>query len=103
MEWRRLSTASRAVAVRRFWVFVAGAAVAFAGCSVGTARPSGTATSGLGGSTVLTAPPTSADLTSLAADAYVWGSPLVISMRTVQTFARLLGVNHLTAQQALSD
>ncbi|HEY3834686.1 MAG TPA: DUF1254 domain-containing protein [Acidimicrobiia bacterium] len=39
---------------------------------------------------------------SLAAQAYVWGSPLVITERTLQTFARLFGVNRVFSQGALS-
>ncbi len=46
---------------------------------------------------------TSSDPVSLAADAYVWGSPLVITERTLQTFSRLVGVNRLFWQQKLSD
>ncbi len=43
------------------------------------------------------------DPAALAADAYVWGSPLVITERTLQTFARLVGLNRLTWQTKLSD
>ncbi len=39
----------------------------------------------------------------LAAQAYVWGQPLVISMRTAQRFAQLFGLDHLTNQRTLSD
>jgi hypothetical protein len=39
---------------------------------------------------------------SVATTAYVWGSPLVITERTLQTFARLFGVNHLFTQGALA-
>ncbi|HEY1741513.1 MAG TPA: DUF1254 domain-containing protein, partial [Acidimicrobiia bacterium] len=39
---------------------------------------------------------------SLAAQAYVWGSPLVITERTMQTYAQLLGVNRVFSQSALS-
>jgi len=39
---------------------------------------------------------------TLAAQAYVWGLPLVVSMRTAQLFARLLGVNHLSNEPNLS-
>lgn len=38
----------------------------------------------------------------LAAEAYVAGYPLVVSMRTLQRFAGFLGTNDLTWQQALS-
>lgn len=47
--------------------------------------------------------PQSARQVALAADAYVWGMPLVVSMRTVETFARVIGVDHLANQQQLSD
>jgi hypothetical protein len=40
---------------------------------------------------------------ALAAQAYVWGQPLVISMRTAQHFAQLFGLDHLTNQRTLSD
>jgi len=39
----------------------------------------------------------------VAAEAYVWGSPLVVSMRTAREFAQLFGVNHLYNEQQLSD
>ncbi len=45
----------------------------------------------------------SQDTSAIAADAYVWGLPLVVTMRTLQTFAPAIGVNHLFAQQQLSD
>ncbi len=45
----------------------------------------------------------SQDASAIAADAYVWGLPLVVTMRTLQTFAPGIGVNHLVAQQQLSD
>src|SRR5689334_14875323 len=43
------------------------------------------------------------DLPSLAADAYVWGFPLVVTQRTLQTFGGLLGQNKLLSQAQLSD
>jgi hypothetical protein len=45
----------------------------------------------------------SPDASTIAADAYVWGLPLVVTMRTMQTLAPSIGVNHLFAQQQLSD
>jgi len=45
----------------------------------------------------------SQDASTIAADAYVWGLPLVVTMRTMQTLAPAIGVNHLYAQQQLSD
>jgi hypothetical protein len=45
----------------------------------------------------------SQDASTIAADAYVWGLPLVVTMRTMQTLAPAIGVNHLFAQQQLSD
>ena len=41
--------------------------------------------------------------TTLAAQAYVWGSPLVITERTLQTFGGLFGVNRVFSQSALSN
>lgn len=38
----------------------------------------------------------------LAADAFVWGYPLVVTQRTLQTFAGLIGVNKLLNQAALT-
>ena len=46
---------------------------------------------------------TTPDTTAIAADAYVWGLPLVITMRTMQTLGPVIGVNYLYAQQQLSD
>lgn len=43
------------------------------------------------------------DASTIAADAYVWGLPVVVTMRTMQTLAPATGVNHLFAQQQLSD
>lgn len=43
------------------------------------------------------------DASAIAADAYVWGLPLVVTMRTMQTLGPVIGVNHLYAQQQLSD
>ena len=40
---------------------------------------------------------------SLAADAYIWGLPFVITMRTMQSLAPVIGINHLYAQAQLSD
>lgn len=42
------------------------------------------------------------DTASLAADAFVWGFPLVVTQRYLQTFANLLGQNTLFNQAALS-
>jgi hypothetical protein len=39
----------------------------------------------------------------LAADAFVWGYPLAVTQRTLQTFAGLIGTNNLFNQAALSD
>jgi hypothetical protein len=51
------------------------------------------------------APPTTTveTPTALATQAYVWGSPLVITERTLQTFARLVGVNRIFSQAQLSN
>ena len=83
--------------------------VAWGAVACGTAgRDTATSTS--------TAPSTSAETTPtsrvpvdaeteaemLAADAYVWGSPIVVSMRTLQTFGELIGVNRLFSQQELT-
>lgn len=40
---------------------------------------------------------------TLAADAFVWGYPLVVTERTLQTFAGLIKTNNLFNQAALSD
>ena len=40
---------------------------------------------------------------ALASDAYVWGYPLVVTHRTFQTFAGLIGENNLYNQTQLSD
>ena len=45
----------------------------------------------------------SQDASTIAADAFVWGLPLVVTMRTMQTLGPVIGVNHLYAQQQLSD
>ncbi len=50
-----------------------------------------------------TTPVTPASLASLADQAYVWGQPLVISMRTAQRFAQLIGIDHLTNQRTLNE
>lgn len=42
------------------------------------------------------------DAGARAAEAYIWGYPLVVSLRTIQTLAALLPTNTLTWQQALS-
>jgi hypothetical protein len=76
-------------------------AIAVSACSSSGAPRSASTTSPPAppSSSVATPAPTPA---ALAADAYVWGLPLVVSMRTAQTFARLIGVNHLFNQQKLS-
>ena len=76
-------------------------AIAVGACSsAGTPRSASTTSRPATPSSGAAAPaPTPA---ALAADAYVWGLPLVVSMRTAQTFARLIGVNHLFNQQKLS-
>jgi hypothetical protein len=43
------------------------------------------------------------DASAIAADAFVWGLPMVVTMRTMQTLGPVIGVNHLYAQQQLSD
>ncbi len=78
-----------------------GLVLAVASCSSGTVRHSPASVSTVPKSQTSSVPAASA--ATLAADAYIWGSPLVISMRTVQSFARVIGVNHLAAQPALSD
>jgi len=40
---------------------------------------------------------------ALAADAFVWGYPLVVTERTLQSLARLTPVNQLTFQATRSD
>jgi hypothetical protein len=79
--------------VRRVTVFVAAVACALAACSSsGSKRGSSTTTATRG------APTTAAESDAqLAADAYVWGYPLVVTERTLQTFARY-GVNRITFQ-----
>ncbi len=42
------------------------------------------------------------DTSAIAADAYIWGLPLVITMRTMQTLALTIGVNHLFPQRQLA-
>jgi hypothetical protein len=39
---------------------------------------------------------------ALAAQAFVWGLPLVVSMRTAQTFSKLIGIDHLVNQTQLT-
>ena len=39
---------------------------------------------------------------ALAAQAYVWGLPLVVSMRTAQMFSTLVGIDHLVNQSKLT-
>ena len=39
---------------------------------------------------------------ALAAQAYVWGLPLVVSMRTAQTFSKVIGIDHLVNQTKLT-
>ena len=39
---------------------------------------------------------------ALAAQAYVWGLPLVVSMRTAQMFSKLVGIDHLVNQSKLT-
>lgn len=48
-----------------------------------------------------TSPPQ--DAAAIAADAYVWGLPAVVTMRTMQTLAPATGVNQLFPQKQLSD
>ncbi len=43
------------------------------------------------------------DASSLATDAFVWGLPMVITMRTMQSLAPAVGINHVFAQTTLSD
>src|SRR5262249_47814367 len=43
------------------------------------------------------------DPAALAADAFIWGFPLVVTRRTLQTFAGLIGENSLFGQTQLSD
>ncbi len=82
------------------WLAIVGtAALALGACS--SSHSSGTPST-----TVAPTPPRVAPHPSIgvaaAADAYVWGSPLVITERTLQTFAHLLGVNRIFSQSALS-
>jgi|HubBroStandDraft_6_1064221.scaffolds.fasta_scaffold27157_2 hypothetical protein len=49
------------------------------------------------GSTAKPKPPV-----TLAAQAFVWGLPLVVSMRTAQTFSKAIGTNHLVSQTNLT-
>ena len=81
----------------RFIVAVAvSAMLALAACSSSPARHASAQPT-----TTTTGAPS--DPVALASEAYVWGSPLVITERTLQTFARLVGVNRLTWQAKLSD
>jgi len=43
------------------------------------------------------------DAATLATDAYIWGLPFVVTMRTMQSLAPAIGINHLYAQAQLSD
>lgn len=45
----------------------------------------------------------SQDAAAIAADAFIWGLPAVVTMRTMQTLAPATGVNQLFAQKQLSD
>jgi hypothetical protein len=65
--------------------------VVFAACVVGAASCSHAPASG------------SAIDPDLAAEAFVWGYPLVVSERTMQTVALLVGTNTLFHQSALAD
>jgi len=46
---------------------------------------------------------TSQDASAIAADAYVWGLPLVVTMRMMQRAAPNIGVNRLFLRQQLTD
>ncbi len=72
--------------------------LALAACSSSPSRHAAPGSTSTTTTTISTSNPA-----ALAADAYVWGSPLVITERTLQTFARLVGVNRLTWQTKLSD
>ena len=73
-------------------------AIGAAACSSSTPR-AGSASA----STVATTSTPASASASRAAQAYVWGQPLVVSMRTAQRFAQLFGIDRLTDQQTLSD
>lgn len=74
------------------WLLVATAAAVCACSGDGAPSPSPQAESTI-----------SQDAATIAADAYVWGLPLVVTMRTMQALAPATGVNQLFAQQQLSD
>jgi hypothetical protein len=76
--------------------------LALAACSSSSSQQATQPTQTTRTTTATTTIPTN-DRAALAADAYVWGSPLVITERTLQTFGRLVGVNKLTWQTKLSD
>jgi hypothetical protein len=70
-----------------------------ASCTSRTASHS--ASSGSGSTGSRTSAPAESDA-QRATDAYVWGYPLVVTERTLQSLARLTPVNHLTFQAARS-
>ncbi|HEY1738811.1 MAG TPA: DUF1254 domain-containing protein [Acidimicrobiia bacterium] len=98
-----MNTASRG---RRSVVAVACLAVLLGACSSSNTTRSKKTSKGSTTVGIPTLPrptaPHAPGTVSLAAQAYVWGSPLVITERTLQTFARLFGVNHVFSQGALS-
>src|SRR5690348_15792817 len=77
-------------------------ALLFAACSSGSssknAVPSSSSTSSPAVSTTTVAKTPA----QLAADAYVWGYPLVVTERTLQLLALRSPVNHLSFQNALA-
>jgi hypothetical protein len=78
-------------------------AIAVGACSsAGTPRSASTTSRPAPPSSGVATPASTSTPAALAADAYVWGLPLVVSMRTAQTFARLIGVDRLFNQQKLS-
>lgn len=89
-----LRTPSRLIVLVVVVLFIGASA-----CSSSSPRP-GSASATTTASATSSAAPASA---ALAAQAYVWGQPLVISVRTAQRFAQLLGVDQLTTQRTLSD
>jgi hypothetical protein len=91
------AASSIAMAQRSFALVVA-AALAAGGCGASASGSAGksSGSSSASSSSGAMAPPS-------VADAFVWGYPLVVTQRTLQTFASVIGVNTLFNQTALSN
>jgi hypothetical protein len=82
------------------WILAAVVLASLAACS---SSGTGGATAEDGGAKTPDAGDASVDPAALAADAFVWGYPLVVSERTFQTLGGVLGANQLFNQTALTD